>query len=195
MSDIKIELRDSIDRMKNAFKRTGNEKYMIDAAIMRGIYFGLGGTKLIPVHPNYSIIANVVEEVIKAKVRMKDEGIKDIKRLMRILTKNVIGISGIDLNISSEKPIMTIYFTDKNKFINIGIKTYMTTSNLVNITVGIIKGLLECGGEGRGVIGDEELRYIGKVEALYINIINDSINIDRSKNKYKGHGSKRAITA
>lgn len=108
MCSIKMQLRNNIIDIKENYNNTKEPKYAIQAAIVKGVYKGIGGQKAIALPPYCTNIHIIMEAITKAKLKFGDDTYTNtsiiVKEFRSIFNKyNIYG-----LKLSSKKNIIYI---------------------------------------------------------------------------------------
>lgn len=119
----KIYIRKLIDEYKIKYNSTFNFIYLIDVAILKGVYLAIGGTKGIPLNPNMTALVNTTRQVyeyrIKSLTYKNDTKLKLTKLMQRELAEYSIGIE-VDLdNVECIATIISTITSSKSNIINI----------------------------------------------------------------------------
>lgn len=168
MKGLKIDLRNKVLKRKESFINSRIDIHLIDAAIIRGIYYGIGGTKAIPLPSFCNTLTNVVGYVTKAKIKFTGDIFKDIKKLASVLLENLRDI--LDIQISHEgvnSMILSIYGARGCKLVNVGYGGNLSNNDLANIAVS----MLEIVGDHTPRIIEKNLGYIKESIKKWLNYI------------------------
>lgn len=83
----KIGLRNEILGLKKQYTVTRDTNFLMKSAILKGVYYALGGTKVIPLPPEYSTITKIIKAIAKTNLALSKEIERDVKKLNTELQK------------------------------------------------------------------------------------------------------------
>ena len=138
---IKICTRNLIAGKKNDFSKTNDHIYMIEAAVLKGVYRGVGGSKIIVLPTYCHVIVESLRYIIKAKGRFTGETIKDINRLSYEVTKNIKDVSSLELDRTSGASKICLCIRGEIEPFNIDVQLNNPNKHLVNIGITLIANL------------------------------------------------------
>ncbi len=138
MGSDKLYIRNILVEKKKQFAQTNKNKYVIEAAVLKGVYCGLGGTKIIPL-PNYcSSIVNVVASIVKSKSRFRGNAVKDLDKLVYHLIKNNDSMLAMNLDITGDKPRVQLDFKHLVNPVVINIVLPLTNKGIADMATTVI---------------------------------------------------------
>ena len=108
MASLKIDMRNDIINTKDKYKETRDKRHLVEAAVGKGVYYGIGGEKVIPLPPYCDSIVNAVRIVTRAKIRFKGNIIQDIERLSNEVIKGMETLVTVDLDVANRIPYIVI---------------------------------------------------------------------------------------
>lgn len=165
MGNTKLQMRDRTLDKKRQFIETDDHLYAIESATLKGIYYGLGGTKMIPLPHYCSVITNSVSVLTKARAKFTGDISKDINKFIRYVSNNIDNIVDIQYGVNEQTPEFLIYFDDCNEATKINIDLPLTSTNIADIVKIIL-------------INTDNIHIFNSVELdLITNIIKDEYSI------------------
>ena len=141
MASHKINFRNLILEKKELFNHLNNRAYIIEAAVLKGVYYGVGGTKIIPLPHYCSIIVDSLKYITRAKGKFEGDKLKDLGRLRYEITKHIYGVYNLDVDITNEVYALYLYIEGKRQPYIIDIKTKNTNTYLADVGTTLVDGL------------------------------------------------------
>ncbi|MBO5387944.1 MAG: hypothetical protein J6A59_07390 [Lachnospiraceae bacterium] len=119
----KIYIRKLIDEYKIKYNSTFNFIYLIDVAILKGVYLAIGGTKGIPLNPNMTTLVTTTRQIYEYRIKSltckNDTKLKLTRLIQRELAEYDIRIE-VDLdNVECVATIISTITSLKSDIINI----------------------------------------------------------------------------
>lgn len=136
----KLELRNTVLDFKNRYGMNRNKQNLVQAAVVRGVYYGIGGTKMIPLIPYCNVISDVVSYITKAKIKMNGNIVDDVAKLRETLIENVTEIASVELNMYGKNPTISLVVFQNIVYVNLSANR-ITNKDLAKITVAILENI------------------------------------------------------
>lgn len=174
MCSNKIYVRGVILDKKKEFNRTSNNEHVIEAAVVKGIYNGIGGTMAIPLPGYCGTIVNTVKNLSSLKYKSSGDIIKDLNKLISSI-RCIDCIGNIKLHIREDTTVLQLGFKGEVKDLYISIKLPLKDDGIAYIATKIIEN-----SSSRYNFGVRELQLINRTTESYLQYVDRGL----------GYGSK-----
>ena len=154
MSSTKIELREQIESIKKDFNKSRDRKDMFKAAVLKGVYRGIGGSKGIVLPIYCDNIVNIVSAITRARKRFKGSVLDKVNKIEEELLKEYNALVGFDVLIEEDRVRLALNLVDVYGVV-IEVSPELDEEDMAKIATSLIEI------EGIGVeLGADSVRYI-----------------------------------
>lgn len=139
MDKLKKDLVDEIERYKERSRINNNRLFMLEAAILRGVYSSIGGKKAIVLPYYCSFLTSMVVGLANAKSKIDNSNLNlSTRKLFYEMSRHAKIVKNIDYQSLDNKSIMRVYNTVTSYEMNYDITNGISDAILADMLVYLL---------------------------------------------------------
>lgn len=174
MCSIKMQVRNNLISKKKQFNDTQEYRYALEASVMKGVYIGIGGSKVVPLPPYCSTITKVTSEIVKAKLKFDDNICKNLDRICQSLKQDIKEVDNAAIVSNNGTIFICVKFKHLNNTYKYKIDIPIKNRNIAEICTLLISNI-----DLRYSVNDEKLRVIADTLDAYLYLLDRRMGNDK----------------